>query len=183
MEAWVNWEMAYCGTDQSKQAETIQWTNNKYYKHDRSWARENWRGQGTAGFNLIPDWLGNCLGGLIRGLRNLDSDEAQGRSGTRRVTCPYIQLFREKLSEKVHAAIPKGIMGGFDITVLQWNLKEWHERPWTYVCECYLMKGTKVGSTATVSRTVYWSYPILPFGIVACKIFPTTFLEIAVNED
>ena len=146
MEAWVNWEMAYCGTDQSKQAETIQWTNHKYYKHDRSWARENWRGQGTAGFNLIPDWLGNCLGGLIRGLRNLDSDEAQGRSGTRRVTYPYIQLFREKFSEKVHAAIPKGIMGGSDITVLQWNLKEWHERPWTYVCECYLMKGTKVGS-------------------------------------
>ena len=27
---------------------------------------------------------------------------------------------------------------------------------------------------------VYWSYPILPFGIVACTVFPTTFLEIAV---
>ena len=31
-----------------------------------------------------------------------------------------------------------------------------------------------------VSGTVYWSYPILPFGIVACTVFPTTFLEIAV---
>ena len=30
------------------------------------------------------------------------------------------------------------------------------------------------------SGTVYWSYPILPFGIVACTFFPTTFLEIAV---
>ena len=36
-------------------------------------------------------------------------------------------------------------------------------------------KATKViGSTATVSGTVYCSYPILPFGIVACSFFPTT---------
>ena len=35
-----------------------------------------------------------------------------------------IQLFRERLSEKVHAAIPKGIGGGFEFTVLQRNLKE-----------------------------------------------------------
>ena len=27
---------------------------------------------------------------------------------------------------------------------------------------------------------MYWSYPILPFGIVACTFLPTTFLEIAV---
>ena len=31
-----------------------------------------------------------------------------------------------------------------------------------------------------MSGTVYWSYPILPFGIVACTFLPTTFLEIAV---
>ena len=30
------------------------------------------------------------------------------------------------------------------------------------------------------SGTVYRLYPILPFGIVACTFFPTTFLEIAV---
>ena len=29
--------------------------------------------------------------------------------------------------------------------------------------------------------TVCWSYPILPFGIVACTFFPTTFLEITVD--
>ena len=46
-------------------------------------------------------------------------------------TC--IQLFREGLSEKVHATIPKGIVGGFEYTILQRNLKEWHEKPWTYV--------------------------------------------------
>ena len=47
-----------------------------------------------------------------------------------------IQLFRERLSEKVHATIPKGIVGGFEGTVLQRNLKESYARPRTYVCEC-----------------------------------------------
>ena len=47
-----------------------------------------------------------------------------------------LQLFREKLSEKVHATITKGIVGGFEFAVLQRNLKEWHKRPWTYVCAC-----------------------------------------------
>ena len=62
-----------------------------------------------------------------------------------------IQLFRERLSEKVHATIPKGIVGGFVCPVLQRNLKEWQERPRTYVGECW-WKATKVGSTATVVR-------------------------------
>ena len=31
----------------------------------------------------------------------------------------YIQLFRERLSEKVHATIRKVIVGGFEFTVLQ----------------------------------------------------------------
>ena len=31
-----------------------------------------------------------------------------------------------------------------------------------------------------VSGTVYWSYPISPFGIVASTFFPTTFLKRAV---
>ena len=47
-----------------------------------------------------------------------------------------IQLFQERLSEKVHATIPKGIVDGFEFTVLQINLREWHKRPWTYVCDC-----------------------------------------------
>ena len=42
-----------------------------------------------------------------------------------------IQLFRERLSEEVHATIPKGIVGGFEFTDLQRNLKESHERLWT----------------------------------------------------
>ena len=35
-----------------------------------------------------------------------------------------IQLFRERLSEKVLSTIPKGIVGGFEFTFLQRNLKE-----------------------------------------------------------
>ena len=85
-----------------------------------------------------------------------------------------IQLFKERLSEKVHATIQKGIVGGFESTVLQRNLQEWHERPWTYVCDCK-KKASKVSSTATVSGTVYWSYPMLPFGIVACTFFRQPF--------
>ena len=42
-----------------------------------------------------------------------------------------IQLFRERLSEEDHATTPKGIVGGFEFTVLQRNLKELHDRPWT----------------------------------------------------
>ena len=66
-----------------------------------------------------------------------------------------LQLFRERLSEKVHATIPKGILGGFLFTqVLQGNLEGWHERLWTCVCEC-LRKAVKVGPAATVSEAVY----------------------------
>ena len=42
-----------------------------------------------------------------------------------------IQLFLERLSEKVHATIPKGTVVGFEGTVLQRNLKEWYGRPRT----------------------------------------------------
>ena len=52
-----------------------------------------------------------------------------------------IQLFQESLSEKVHAKIPKGIVGGFEFNVLPRNLKEWHKRP----CLRLLKEATKVG--------------------------------------
>ena len=40
-----------------------------------------------------------------------------------------VQLFRERLSHKVHATTSKGIVDGFECTVFQRNLKEWQERP------------------------------------------------------
>ena len=55
------------------------------------------------------------------------------QSNTKKSSCRdqkviSIQLFRERLSEKVHPTIPKGIVGDFKFTVLQRNLKEWHVR-------------------------------------------------------
>ena len=35
-----------------------------------------------------------------------------------------------------YTGISRKVVGGFEFTVLQRNLKEWHERPWTYVCDC-----------------------------------------------
>ena len=66
------------------------------------------------------------------------------------------------LSEKAHAT--KGIVGGFEFSVLQRNWEKNGTRG----------HGRKVDLTATVSGTVYWSYPILPFGIVpsmSCHLF------------
>ena len=133
---------------------------------------------------VCQPWEIDSLLALSMGMRfmtsmmELQSSDFLGTPGEEGVYSP-IQLFQEKLSEKVHATIPKGIVGGLKFTVLRRNLQEWHERPWTYVCVCE-RKATKVSSTATVSGTVYRSYPILPFGIVVCTFFPTTFLEIAV---
>ena len=62
-----------------------------------------------------------------------------------------LQLFREGLSEKVHATNPKGIVGGFEFTVLQRNLKELARKAMK-MCLRVLTERNKVGSTATVVR-------------------------------
>ena len=64
-----------------------------------------------------------------------------------------IQLFRARLSEKVHATIPKGIVGGFEFFVLQRNLKEWHERPWT--CLRMLKESNDRRFNSYSARTAY----------------------------
>ena len=66
-------------------------------------------------------------------LRDVTLDEVKAKAIA---TYTSVQLFQERLSDKVHATTPKGIVGGFEFTVFQRNLKEWQERPWTYVCEC-----------------------------------------------
>ena len=50
--------------------------------------------------------------------------------------CINVYHYLEKGCPKVHATILKGIVGGLEFTVFQSTLKDWHERPWTYVCEC-----------------------------------------------
>ena len=63
----------------------------------------------------------------------------------------YIQLFRERLSEKVHATIQKVIVGGFEFTVLQRKLIEWKERPWT----CLRVPSYKVTCIDQVSHITF----------------------------
>ena len=51
------------------------------------------------------------------------------------------------LHEGLHVPVdtrqsPKGIVGGFEFTVFQRSLKEWHERPWT-VCLRVLKESNK----------------------------------------
>ena len=42
----------------------------------------------------------------------------------RQIILIHLQSFLERLSEEVPATIPKGIVGGFEFTVLQRNLKD-----------------------------------------------------------
>ena len=87
-----------------------------------------------------------CFSGKRRSLLHLNTAQRSffplqsfSRKTSRKIgsKSARIQLFREKLSEKVHATMPKGIVGGLhEFTVLQRNLQEWHERPWTYVYNC-----------------------------------------------
>ena len=48
----------------------------------------------------------------------------------------FIQLFRKRLSKKVHATIPRGIVGGFEITVLHRNFERMAREAMDYVSEC-----------------------------------------------
>ena len=56
--------------------------------------------------------------------------------GNYKNTVFVVQLFRKRLSEKVHATIPKGIVGGFEITVLHRNFERMAREAVDYVCEC-----------------------------------------------
>ena len=90
-----------------------------------------------------------------------------------------IQLFRERLSEKVHATIPKCIVGSFEFTLLQRDLKEWHEMP-VEVCLRMLNENNNRridsynvrNSVLIITHITFWYFRV--------HIFPTTFLEIAV---
>ena len=81
----------------------------------------------------------------------------------------HIHLFRERLSKKEHATIPKRIVGGFEFAVLQIWLKNGIRGSGRMFAHA---KGKQEVLTAKVTGTVYWSYPILTFGIVACTFLP-----------
>ena len=48
----------------------------------------------------------------------------------------YIQLFRERLSEKVHATSPKRIVGAFRFNVFQKKFERMALEAMEYSCEC-----------------------------------------------
>ena len=64
----------------------------------------------------------------------------------------HLQLFRERLSGKVHATILKGTVGGFEFSFFQRNLKELARKAMTMCLRVLMESYTKVGSTATVVR-------------------------------
>ena len=91
-----------------------------------------------------------------------------------------IQLFRERLSGKVHATILESIVGGFEFSFFQRNLKELSRKAME-VCLRVLKESNK-------SRFDYYSrqeqcidqIPYYLSGLSRAHLFPTTFLEIAV---
>ena len=82
----------------------------------------------------------------------------------------FTAISRNIVGKNVHATIPKGIVGGFEFTVFQRNLKEWQERPWIHVCECY-RKATKLGSTGTVVRNNVLTISYITFQDCRVHIF------------
>ena len=90
-----------------------------------------------------------------------------------------IQLFQERLSEKVHVTVPKGIVGGFWVLCSLKKFEKWHWRPRTYVCECS-RKATKVCSTAAVVRNHVLIISHIFFGDCRVHIFSDNLFEIAV---
>ena len=96
-----------------------------------------------------------------------------------RESSEHIQLFRERFSEKVHATIPKGIVGGFGFTVLQRNLKELARKAMK-MCLRVLTESNK--SRFDGHRRQEQCIDHIPYylsGLSRAHFFLTTFLEIA----
>ena len=51
--------------------------------------------------------------------------------------CPLKKKEHTFALKAISRKCTRQIVGGFEFTVLLRNLKELHERPWTYVRECY----------------------------------------------
>ena len=82
----------------------------------------------------------------------------------------YIQLFQERLSEKVHSTVRKVlwvVLSSLFFKEIWENGTRGHGRMFASARG----KQQTLIRQATVSGTVYWSYPIIPFGIVACTFF------------
>ena len=90
-----------------------------------------------------------------------------------------IQLFRERLSVKVHATILKGIVGGFEFSVFQRNLKELARKAME-MCLRVLKESNKSRFDSYSVRNSVLIISHITFRDCRVHIFPTTFVEIAV---
>ena len=90
-----------------------------------------------------------------------------------------LQPFRERFSEKVHATIPKGIVGGFEFLVLQRNLKELARKAMK-MCLRVLTESNESRFDSHSHQEQFIDH--IPYYLSALlrAVFPTTFLEIAV---
>ena len=90
------------------------------------------------------------------------------------------QLFRKRLSEKVHATIPKGIVGDFEITVLHRNFERMAREAMDCVSDGVLRRSSKSRLDSYNVRNSVWVISHITFLEYCVYFFPTTFLEIAV---
>ena len=67
-------------------------------------------------------------------------------------TIPYTAISR-KVVGKSASDNPERYCGGFEFTVLQRNLKQWHEGPWTYTF--FKERCRREGRMAIVERRLY----------------------------
>ena len=88
----------------------------------------------------------------------------------------YIQLFRKRLSEKVHATIPIGIVGGFEITVLHGNFERM-AREAMDVCFRVLKRNSKSRFDSYSVRNSVLIISHITFRDYRVHFFPTTFLD------
>ena len=95
--------------------------------------------------------------------------------------CIYlcIQLFRERLSGKVHATVLKGIVGGFEFSFFQRNLKELVRKAMEMCLR--VLKESNRSRFDSYSRQEQ-CIDHIPYYLsgLSRALFPTTFLEIAV---
>ena len=100
------------------------------------------------------------------------------------LTNPWpIYSYFERLSEKSALDNPERYCGWFWVHRSSEYLKEWHERSRPgriFASAIKKSNKSRFDSTATVVRNSVLIISILPFRIVVCTFFPTTFLEIAV---
>ena len=93
----------------------------------------------------------------------------------------YIQLFRERLSEKVHMTIPKGIVDGFEFSVLQRNVKKLAQKAME-MCLQVLKESNKSTFDSYSRQEQCIDHKIIPYylsGLSCTHFFRQTFLEMA----